>query len=77
MKKLHDQSVVVIDGDEHKIDENIIKEKEILKYLSYDKNLPSSIIKYIDFYQRFVFLSFFLFYFVYILYTMFNTIKNI
>eukprot|EP01084_Bolivina_argentea_P235050 395646_1 len=48
IKKLHKQSVAVIDGKRYNIQENMSKEKRILKTVSMDENAPKSIIKYYD-----------------------------
>ena len=49
---LHSQSMMVINGKEYKINENILNEMAILEYLSKTKRCPNSIIKYIDSFQR-------------------------
>lgn len=50
-RKLHSQSVIVCDGKKYSIHEDIVKEKNILKYLSVDKNAPNSIVKYVAFFK--------------------------
>ena len=55
-KELTSESSVVVDGTKIKIDENILKEKNILKHLSSDAKCPNSITKYIDFMKRFLYI---------------------
>ena len=47
-RKLHKESMIIYDGKKYNVDENIIKEKEILKYLTKDNNN-----KYIVSYRNF------------------------
>merc|ERR1719410_47151 len=48
-KALHHEQVVVIDDKKYRVQENIFKERAILKYLTAkDKNAPKSIVQYID-----------------------------
>jgi len=48
-KALSSKSVMIVDGEERPVHENILREKIILKYLSNGKNCPQSIVKYVDF----------------------------
>lgn len=48
-KELTSESTVIINGQKYEISENIVSEKNILKYLSNDEKCPKSIAKYIDF----------------------------
>lgn len=50
--KLHSKSSIIIDGVQYKVNENILMEKAILKYLSKDKQCPKSMVKYIDSFKR-------------------------
>ena len=56
-KALASKSVMVINGEERPVHENILREKIILKYLSDGKNCPQSIVKYVDFMKSYVSLS--------------------
>ena len=49
---LHSQSVMIINDKQYKVDENILSEIAILKYLTKDKKCPNSIIKYVNAFQR-------------------------
>eukprot|EP01084_Bolivina_argentea_P168155 291684_1 len=51
-KDLHKNGIAIVENEKHKVNENIIMESSILKYLATDrKNIPKSIIKFYDFYQ--------------------------
>ena len=50
---LHSKSVHYMKGNEIKVHENIVKEKEILKYLTNRPSAPSSIVRYMGFYPRY------------------------
>ena len=50
-RELYTKSVTIVNGIEHKINENIKTEKQILKFLSSSPKCPESIIKYIDFFK--------------------------
>lgn len=50
-KKLHANSMTVIDGQRYKVRENIKAEKQILKYLTTKAKCPKSIVKYVDFFR--------------------------
>lgn len=58
-RKLHKESMIIYDGKKYNVDENIIKEKEILKYLTKDKDnkdnvdKPDNKSKYIVSYRNF------------------------
>eukprot|EP01084_Bolivina_argentea_P080926 146556_1 len=45
---LHQNGIIYLNGQEIKVQENILTEKSILKYLSDDIKCPKSIVKYID-----------------------------
>jgi len=47
-KKLHSNHVVMIDGKQYYVHENIMKERAILKYLTTAKDSPKEIVKYIN-----------------------------
>ena len=49
---LHSNSTAMINNRQYKIDENILNEITILKYLTQDNVSPKSIIKYIDCFRR-------------------------
>lgn len=54
---LHSKSIVIVNGIQHKVNENILMEKAILKYLTYDPKkqhppCPKSIIKYVAAFKR-------------------------
>eukprot|EP01084_Bolivina_argentea_P207320 353738_1 len=48
-KMLHKHSNAVVNGKIYQVQENILKEQSILKYLSAQKNCPSSIVKFKQF----------------------------
>eukprot|EP00483_Globobulimina_turgida_P007858 UN07873 len=53
-RKLHAESMIIYDGKKYNVDENIIKEKEILKYLTKDTHNPAehkNIVGYYDFFK--------------------------
>jgi len=51
-RKLHKESVIIYDGKKYNVDENIIKEKDILKYLSSKKRKQCDhIVQYLDFFK--------------------------
>ena len=50
-KNLHNESIVIRNGKKLRVDENILMEKDILKYLCSDSKCPKCIIKYIDFFK--------------------------
>eukprot|EP01084_Bolivina_argentea_P311806 539781_1 len=54
-RKLHKQSMIIHDGKKYRVDENVIKEKEILKYLTNstneNENVMHNCVKYIDFFK--------------------------
>ena len=51
-KGLHRKNLVVLNGVEYRVQENILRETSILKYLSNDKRCPQSLTKYLDCFQR-------------------------
>ena len=62
-KNLHENGIVLINGVRIDVEENIIKESSILKYLTeskygqdkyQQKACPKSFVKYIDFFQTYV-----------------------
>ena len=61
-KELTAKQMIIVDGMKYRVYENIINEKTILKYLSKDKNCPSSIIKYVDYFKRYTFSTYNLFF---------------
>ena len=50
-KKLHSQPVIIIDGKRRYIQENIIKERLILRYLTTSKDAPKEIVQYINWFS--------------------------
>ena len=50
---LHTKSIIIDNNTEYKVQEDILKETAVLNYLSYDKQCPSSIAKYIDSFKRY------------------------
>eukprot|EP01083_Nonionella_stella_P281768 958914_1 len=50
-KQLHRDSVVIFNGKTYYVQENILKERALLKYLTIQPNCPKSIVKYIDFFS--------------------------
>ena len=50
-KKLHKQQLVIVNGKQYRVQENIFKERAILKYLTSSKEAPKSIVKYIDWFE--------------------------
>ncbi len=53
-KKLHSQSIVVLNGQKHKVLENIVSESTIQKYLTSKPDCPNSIVKFHDLSERYV-----------------------
>lgn len=51
-KALHSNKIVIKNGIKYAVDENILNENSILKYLTSDNLSPPSIIKYYDSFQR-------------------------
>ena len=51
--QLHSNSTTMINRKQYKIDENILNEITILKYLTQDNVSPKSIIKYVDCFRRY------------------------
>jgi len=51
-RALHQRSSILLsDGNEYTVQENIKKEAKIMKYLALQRDFPPSIIKYIDFFK--------------------------
>lgn len=46
-KELHSQSAVIIDNNKYYVDENIMKEMSIQKYVTQDTQCPKSIVRYL------------------------------
>ena len=53
-KNLTDKQMIIINNTKYNVHENIIKEKKILQYLTKDKECPQSIIKYVDYFKRYI-----------------------
>ena len=54
-KKLHSDSIGIVNGKKYHIDENIVKEMSIQKYLTEtDDNCPKSIVKFRRCFERYV-----------------------
>ena len=52
--ELHSKSIGIVNGKEYKVNENIMNETSILKYLTKDKKSIKSIVKYMDSFKRYV-----------------------
>eukprot|EP01083_Nonionella_stella_P239253 837559_1 len=50
-KTLHNKSIVILDGKEVKINEDILTEKQVLQYLNSFTDCPKSIIEYKNFFE--------------------------
>lgn len=60
-RAMHSQSIININGHQLVMNENIIDEAQIMKYLSSNKYCPASIIRYIDLFQRYYIHSIYLY----------------
>ena len=55
-KYLHKHSISAEKGNKtYIINENIVREQEVLRYLSTQQNVPNSIVKYHNFFQRYLY----------------------
>eukprot|EP01083_Nonionella_stella_P135377 411831_1 len=46
-KKLHEKQIIIVNGTQYRVYEDILKEKMLLKYLSTDETCPNSLVKYL------------------------------
>lgn len=53
-RQLYDQHAIIINGQLFPIDEDIKKERDILRYLSHQQDCPSSIVKYKGYFKRYM-----------------------
>ena len=51
---LSDKQIAIVDNMKCNVHEDVTKEKKIMKYLTKDKQCPQSIIKYADFFKRYL-----------------------
>ena len=52
-KTLTNKQMIIVNNTKYNVHENIINEKNILKYLTKDKQCPQSIIKYVAYFKRY------------------------
>lgn len=50
-RRLHDRGAAIINGVEYLVDENILAERSVIRYLSDKDKCPPSIVKYVDFFK--------------------------
>eukprot|EP01083_Nonionella_stella_P085172 236034_1 len=48
-RALHSNSMMILDGQRLNVHEDIVKEQQILQYLSQDAKCPNSIVRYVDY----------------------------
>ena len=75
-RELHAKSMIIVQGQEIFVTENIMREKAILRSLSRDINCPKSIIKYIAFFKRYR-ITTYIYIYIYNLYEFVCVIRNI